>query len=1404
MDEQDQKGSSSRAISSLNAYCGQLSPSQVRNERLPPTAVWLWHMVPNGKERPNLFDFVKQLPDQPDEGFLVAWHKPRKDPKEKQHKPVFGRFPSVQAYLQHMEAHPKPTKDISNFGFEIVRDGIDVKAFADYDKYINFTGEKTEDQLKEEGIACFKKEVISKLSLRIRDWFDGHTPLILVNECCRRSGNMYKLSFHVVVANLIFEKNHMKNMCMRVLFEDLSSEMEMDSSVYTSIRQMRMPNHCKGDRPDAPMSMLWELCTPGADADDTLALITVPFPASMLQEFNVVKVREGSSLKLEKAREKACAANLKSKRPRSAAPDGASSETPANKRQRVLSDRYQQIASWLRPSLQELLRHCGDKTTRVGEFVSDKDGKLVFECRNMGCARTCLLHPERNVFHESNNCRLFVVSARSSFKSGYDVEYTCMSAEKCPAKPRTAFLGTIGYDRSLLPNPQLMPAPTQVGVVMQEEEEVSEDEAMMGDDDNGDAGGEAERMEEGRHSLPACDKVCDEAVRELMLLAPFELEDPKTRELFAMCKTIDPGEGLANALLAWASRHPTFYLSSSTEEKKAEIFQLFESVHCDSIIQQCGNYDGILKRLNELRKAHPVVIFDQHALPAAGSVEETESVSEEAEEKEKSTLVLHCLQNRETMPWTCCVRVMKQVLPDKKELVLKFVKEVYKVCPKNSEAVWEFPNYPEPHLKQYCFSSVFNHSLFTITLPRLLCCPIRSYHLEDQLSLKLQLDSPCSAENLNELTMHLVSGKVAGTDVHIMSLPKNIFDSFLHNAEDSLARAIQEPCRKQLRMEDSLNEVFRAYESASGAWVTITEDKAINMVSEMLSDLLEPMLHLLSFRESQAPDPKKPAISPASKDLRHLLDKYVQCGRHTKEILKKLKPFIAYSFKEEPHYLCFENGVVNLRTGEFLGPAAPDLNIIHKVPHVYQPEPDNTDCEWNQVLHRFFPHSVYDDGDDIVTYLQLWWGYSITGKREIEAAPFITGKGSNGKTLLSLVLQEALGPQNCALLNMKAFNVSGIQNNDSLFQARFARVVLVQENSDSRTMNEETFKQITGGDPVSFAAKYKKGETVDTPMKLTFFSNNMPNFTSEYAIQRRVKNLPLRMQFLEPDGDQERRDELCGQNHSNWIADRDVGLRNRLWNTCIPAVLRWLIQGAVLYYKNQGKIKEPKTIRDSSIQERKDLIDLFQDFFKCFLDQPPFDFEPPHSEAPRGKNRHEDSLSCQEIIEVCCIYHDVNLPDIDDKRKNSVTQILKKVLVEDKADKYKNVEKVSPLTKYPTRDGPKDLNGYKNITWSRKDTTGKLARIVNQVRASYKNDNRVKMKVPEPEDDTQDPPPLPTEDDTQDPLPPPTEDDTQDPLPQPTSLSHQPSHSPPLPSVLNCATPQPMSPAASLPGTQPS
>ena len=85
--------------------------------------------------------------------------------------------------------------------------GSKLKAFVDYDKYINFTGEKTEDQLKEEGIACFKKQVINS-SLSIYDWFDDHKPLILVNECCCSSRNMYKHLFHFVVANLESHEKH--------------------------------------------------------------------------------------------------------------------------------------------------------------------------------------------------------------------------------------------------------------------------------------------------------------------------------------------------------------------------------------------------------------------------------------------------------------------------------------------------------------------------------------------------------------------------------------------------------------------------------------------------------------------------------------------------------------------------------------------------------------------------------------------------------------------------------------------------------------------------------------------------------------------------------------------------------------------------------------------------------------------------------------------------------------------------------------------------------------------------------------------------------------------------------------------------------------------------------------------
>ena len=308
---------------------------------------------------------------------------------------------------------------------------------------------------------------------------------------------------------------------------------------------------------------------------------------------------------------------------------------------------------------------------------------------------------------------------------------------------------------------------------------------------------------------------------------------------------------------------------------------------------------------------------------------------------------------------------------------------------------------------------------------------------------------------------------------------------------------------------------------------------------------------------------------------------------------------------------------------------------------------------------------------------------------------------------------------------MQAMNINTTQNNDSLFDAMHSRICMIQENSDNGSINEENFRRLTGGESILFKSMYRKGVTYDTPMKLTFFNNDQPIFTSQYANQRRVMNLPLRVQFLDPESDQARIEELHLQGKANYIAERDVGLKERLLDTCIPAVLRRLVQGAVKYYQSPKKIREPPTVIESTAQERKDQKGLFEEFVRQNLVQA-YD---PESDSRSNLN---NKLSFNEILDVFCIFHNLRLSDIKEKLKSELAQMAKKILTEEKSEGFRNVQKTT-IYGYPTRTGrrrsdgkPNVICGYANVTWQ----TGisKLSGVVNHLRKyDYKDDPRQLM-----------------------------------------------------------------------------
>ena len=101
------------------------------------------------------------------------------------------------------------------------------------------------------------------------------------------------------------------------------------------------------------------------------------------------------------------------------------------------------------------------------------------------------------------------------------------------------------------------------------------------------------------------------------------------------------------------------------------------------------------------------------------------------------------------------------------------------------------------------------------------------------------------------------------------------------------------------------------------------------------------------------------------------------------------------------------------------------------------------------------------------------------------------------------------------------------------------------ENSDTRLMNEETFKKITGGDECSMQAKYKGGIDQVFAGRMTFYLNDPPNWEASsdaQSIRRRILNLPILAQHL-PKENTLARNKLISEGHEHYLVEPREGFK---------------------------------------------------------------------------------------------------------------------------------------------------------------------------------------------------------------------------------------------------------------------
>ncbi|MFF3606857.1 phage/plasmid primase, P4 family [Streptomyces sp. NPDC002463] len=258
----------------------------------------------------------------------------------------------------------------------------------------------------------------------------------------------------------------------------------------------------------------------------------------------------------------------------------------------------------------------------------------------------------------------------------------------------------------------------------------------------------------------------------------------------------------------------------------------------------------------------------------------------------------------------------------------------------------------------------------------------------------------------------------------------------------------------------------------------------------------------------------------------------------------------------DPYALCTPAGVVDLRTGR-LSPPDPARDLHSRATTV---SPQSTETpRW----HRFLADTFGDDdeGREMIDFLHLLLGYSITGDVGAQVLPFLHGEGKNGKSVLLDIMIQILGDYADAappgfLMDRGAVS----EHSTELTELHGRRLIVCSELKPNDKFDEARVRLLTGGDRIK-ARRMRQDYFSFTPTHhLWLLGNHHPEVsTGGFAFWRRIRLLP----FTRTVAAHRRIDNLAFE------LVRDEG----------PGILHWLVEGAQRYLRTRDPLEGPARVR---------------------------------------------------------------------------------------------------------------------------------------------------------------------------------------------------------------------------------
>ncbi|MER6161647.1 phage/plasmid primase, P4 family [Streptomyces sp. NPDC001868] len=257
----------------------------------------------------------------------------------------------------------------------------------------------------------------------------------------------------------------------------------------------------------------------------------------------------------------------------------------------------------------------------------------------------------------------------------------------------------------------------------------------------------------------------------------------------------------------------------------------------------------------------------------------------------------------------------------------------------------------------------------------------------------------------------------------------------------------------------------------------------------------------------------------------------------------------------DPYALCTPDGIVDLRTGLV---KTPDPNKdFHSRSTTVGPKTMPTP-RWERFLTDTFGADPEDQ--QMIRYLQLLLGYSVTGDVGGQVLPFLFGSGKNGKSVLLDVLMKLLGDYADAappgFLMARPFE----GHPTDLAELHGRRVIVCSEVKPGDKFDEGRVKLLTGGDRIKARRMRQDFFGFNPTHKLWLLGNHRPEVgTGGFAFWRRMRLIPF--ERVVPD-----------HRKIDNLADLLVTEEG-------PGILAWLVDGARRYLAGDRDLTGPERVR---------------------------------------------------------------------------------------------------------------------------------------------------------------------------------------------------------------------------------